>query len=126
MREKLIKSWVEKAEKDIGLAEMAMRKHKYPDLICFHFQQAAEKFLKALILKFSDKAPRTHSLSYLLDLLEEHLNIPEEIQEAILPLEDYSVATRYPGLPEPNWTDVDFAHKATLKIREFIKDTLKL
>jgi HEPN domain-containing protein len=36
---------------------------------CFHCQQAAEKYLKALLVERSRPVPRTHILADLVDLL---------------------------------------------------------
>ena len=125
MKEKLVKEWLEKAERDLGLADLAIREKTYPDLICFHLPQAVEKYLKAVIQKHTEKVPRLHSLSYLLEVLERHVEIPEEIRRMIVPMEDYSVGVRYPGLPEPTWEDVDRSFTATKKIKEFIYSILE-
>lgn len=44
--------------------------------------------------------PRTHSVGLLLDLLSEHLAVPDNMQEAAI-LTDHAVACRYPGDTEP-------------------------
>jgi len=46
----LIKEWLRKAEHDMGMADLAINnKPEYTDSICFHCQQAAEKYLKAYL-----------------------------------------------------------------------------
>jgi len=44
--------WVEKAEADYRTAEREARVRKAPshDVVCFHAQQCAEKYLKAFLL----------------------------------------------------------------------------
>jgi hypothetical protein len=46
----IVKEWIAKAEEDYRFAEVNLREERdfFPQ-ICFHFQQAAEKFLKAFI-----------------------------------------------------------------------------
>ncbi|MBA4394903.1 MAG: hypothetical protein C0407_15230 [Desulfobacca sp.] len=47
----LVREWMNKAERDIGMAELALvNKPEYTDAICFHCQQAAEKYLKAYLV----------------------------------------------------------------------------
>jgi HEPN domain-containing protein len=44
-RFELAREWMHKAEHDIGMAELALgNKPEYTDAICFHCQQAAEKY----------------------------------------------------------------------------------
>ena len=47
----IIDEWLVKAENDFEFAQMVFAEEKeYYDHICFHFQQSAEKFLKAYII----------------------------------------------------------------------------
>ena len=62
--------WVRYAEEDWQVAgEVAARKPPHRNAACFHFQQAAEKYLKALVQEVGLAVPRTHDLEVLLDLL---------------------------------------------------------
>jgi len=47
----LTSEWVEKAEGDLATAKREIRVRKAPnfDAVCFHAQQCAEKYLKALL-----------------------------------------------------------------------------
>jgi HEPN domain-containing protein len=47
----LTSEWVEKAEGDFATAKREIRVRKTPnfDAVCFHAQQCAEKYLKALL-----------------------------------------------------------------------------
>jgi|SRR5262245_7737505 len=62
--------WVRKAEEDVEAARLLAGHHPpLRDVVCFHCQQAAEKYLKALLLELGFIFPRTHNLERLLDLL---------------------------------------------------------
>ena len=62
--------WVRKAEDDYQLAALIARGSRpFHDQLCFHCQQAAEKYLKALLQEQGHVIPRTHSLHHLLVLL---------------------------------------------------------
>ncbi len=65
---------------------------------CFHAQQAAEKFLKALLVARSIRPPRTHELSGLYDAVcAAGYNLPAVRADCAL-LEPYVVSSRYPGV----------------------------
>jgi len=62
-------AWAEKAEEDFTLARSALRRKK--PLItgaCFHAQQCAEKYLKALLVSKRMGFPMTHDLLLLNNL----------------------------------------------------------
>jgi len=63
----IIDEWLAKAENDFEFARMVFAEEKeYYDQICFHFQQSAEKFLKAYIIANDLGFERTHDLPLLL------------------------------------------------------------
>ena len=47
---KLIQEWLQKADEDLDFAGSIVEDSPFYAQICFHFQQAAEKYLKALIV----------------------------------------------------------------------------
>ena len=53
----VVRGWVEKAEHDLRNAEYVLSmEHDCPtDTVCFHCQQCAEKYLKALLLSTMKK-----------------------------------------------------------------------
>ena len=99
--------WLVKAERDLGLARDAFQMDKdYWDLICYHCQQAAEKFFKAYLIHFNITFPRTHDLELLLNLMDGHEVLPSDFLEKALAINDYSIQVRYSGFPfEPSSTD---------------------
>jgi len=69
----LIREWMHKAEHDLGMAELALENRpEYTDSICFHCQQAVEKYLKAYLVFLDIRFERKHNLGYLLDLRVGH------------------------------------------------------
>jgi HEPN domain-containing protein len=67
------------------------------DLVCFHCQQAAEKYLKALLQDLGVAIPKTHELEQLLDMLLPHHPKLASLRRALQALNRYSVEYRYPG-----------------------------
>ena len=71
--QKLTTEWVRKAEADWFCAlRFDKVQPRLNDGICFHAQQAAEKYLKALLLELGLPVPRIHDLEQLLALLLPH------------------------------------------------------
>ncbi|MEK7765894.1 MAG: HEPN domain-containing protein, partial [bacterium] len=66
-----VRRWVERAEQDLRNAEhtLMLREDCPLDTVCFHAQQCAEKYLKALLTHRSVDFPRTHHLEILAGLL---------------------------------------------------------
>ena len=73
----------------------------YLEDLCFDAQQAAEKAIKALLLKKGVAFPYVHDIAHLLTLVEQTaVHIPDPVRRAE-DLTRYAVVTRYPGLVEP-------------------------
>jgi HEPN domain-containing protein len=67
----VLRQWVRKAEHDLEAARriMAVEEGCPYDTVCFHCQQAIEKYLKALLTLSGVPALRTHDLEKLLAML---------------------------------------------------------
>jgi HEPN domain-containing protein len=92
----ILRQWVRKAENDIEAANriMAIEEGCPFDMVCFHCQQAAEKYLKCLLTYLGIQTPRTHDLKALVSLLPvEHLLCLRT--EDLVELNPYSVDVRY-------------------------------
>ncbi len=95
------RSRLEHARSNLLLAEKAGRlKGILFEDLCFNAQQAAEKALKAVCVRYELDFPKTHSLVRLMDVLEHGgIQIPENVKEADL-LSQYAVESRYPSISE--------------------------
>jgi HEPN domain-containing protein len=99
---RLTREWVQKAEEDwlsaSSLTETASsRRRPLHDSICFHCQQSAEKYLKALLQELGLVVPRTHDLEDLHDLLLARDPRLAGLRRACSILTPYAVDYRYPG-----------------------------
>jgi HEPN domain-containing protein len=91
--------WVLKAEEDMEAARSLAAQAKPPrDAVCFHCQQAAEKYLKALLQELGLAVPRTHDLEDLLDLLLPRDATLKPLRRGLAVLTRYAVEYRYPGV----------------------------
>jgi HEPN domain-containing protein len=122
----LIREWMHKAEHDLGMAELALgNRPEYTDSICFHCQQAVEKYLKAYLVFLDIRFERKHNLGYLLDLINEKEQVPEENYDLVENLEDYAVEVRYPD----DWTEISLeeaqdAFAMAKQIKKFVLERI--
>ena len=95
---KLTAAWVRKAESDFTVAKkLAQGRKPHHDEVCFHAQQSAEKYLKALLEQLGQTVPRTHVLEDLVvALLPFHPRLKALIRGSRF-LTYFAVETRYPG-----------------------------
>ena len=94
------REWLNRARSNLALA-----KNRVPDAyledLCFEAQQAAEKAIKAVLLRLDIDYAYVHDLAYLLSLLEEAgVAVPDIVRKAE-ELTPYAVITRYPGPARP-------------------------
>lgn len=91
--------WISKAEGDFTTAGRELRARKAPnfDAACFHAQQCAEKYLKALLQEKNIPFGKTHNLIALLEQLLAVASTWEEARPHLEYLTAFSVLFRYPG-----------------------------
>jgi HEPN domain-containing protein len=90
---------VRKAEADFAAAQrLAGAKPPLHDPLCFHCQQSAEKYLKALLSECGIPIPRVHDLDALLSLLSPQQPGMGSLRRSVSVLTQYAVEYRYPGL----------------------------
>jgi len=98
VRLELVRQWLAKADEDFALAEYLIAGHApFYGAIGFHAQQAAEKFIKALLVRFQVEFPKTHDLDQLIDLVAAFDSYLADALREASPLTQYSVEVRYPS-----------------------------
>lgn len=122
-------SWITKGDRDLALVhDMLPNLKMYPDLICYHCQQSAEKHLKALLLHHQLQVKKTHDLEELIDLLSPfESSISVEHYDNALKINDYAILTRYPFLTgDPSEADVLEAVECARYFRDFAAKVLDI
>jgi len=90
--------WVRKGEADYIAARKCRRTARsLHDVVCFHCQQCAEKYLKGVLEELALAIPKTHDLDNLLSLLLPHHSSLRSLRRGLVFLTDFAVDTRYPG-----------------------------
>ena len=120
------RAWAASAEEDFVLARTALqRKKPLVSGACFHAQQCAEKYMKALLISKGADFPKTHDLLMLNNLCSV-AGIFLEIEPKYLnTLTDYAARTRYPG-QGPNVDDAKEAIELAKLVRSFAEKFLGL
>ncbi len=75
---------------------MAGGSEPFHDQQCFHCQQSAEKYLKAVLKELGQSIPRTHDLNHLLNLLGPCYPNLRSLRRGLVFLAEFAVDTRYP------------------------------
>ena len=106
---------MEKLEKEEDITE----------IVCFHCQQAVEKYLKALLLSNNEDIQKTHNIDFLLNKCKKY---NQELERYIgNPLSDYAVDLRYLDTAYiPTVEETKEAIELMNKIISVIKETMKI
>lgn len=90
-----------KADADLAVTRtLAADADPHDEAIGFHAQQAVEKAIKSVLAVSEIAAPRTHDLTYLVELLDSHgIDVPATIAEPEW-LSPWAVTTRYDDLDD--------------------------
>ncbi len=123
---RVAREWVIKAENDLKTAThvLTLGEEAPTDTICFHCQQAVEKYLKALLITRGIWFPKTHDIERLVRLLpvKDRPQLSTDEQAA---LTDYATQTRYPGSYEPiSFEEAHLAVALAWRVRDQIRKRL--
>jgi len=91
------------------------------EIICFHCQQAAEKYLKAFLVYNDQEPPKTHDLVEIAKLcanFNPDFSLMSPQCEYLFP---FGVRTRYPSAHDPEDEDMKRALAYANDIIEFVK-----
>ena len=118
--------WVGKADADLDTAkrEVAIVESPNYDAVCFHSQQCAEKYLKAVMVEDGLRVPRIHDLEALLNSsVSRHPELQKVIHLARI-LSAMAVEVRYPGMTVDE-DDAEESVRAAVAIREVVRVVLE-
>jgi len=126
IREEFVRRWLQKAEEDLNAAKsLIAHGTTFLSTVCFHSQQAAEKYLKAFLTRHQAEFPKTHDIAELLDLISPiNANLSESLRETAT-LTNYGVDVRYPGdFPNVTTKGAQEALRLAEKVRQSILELL--
>lgn len=122
--EEYVKEWISKAEKDIKTVETMKKVEDVTEIVCFHCQQAVEKYLKALLIAHDIEFPKTHNIDF---LLKQSMNINSSFEKFMgNSLSEYAVDMRYPDIRYiPTEDEMNEAIDLMYTIINFVKKIMK-
>lgn len=122
----IAKEWFDFAENDLKSAKFLLQMNPIPiEIICYHCQQSAEKYLKGYIALNGGSIIKTHDLTLLNKLCVKYNNDFRKIEDDCIELVDYGVQVRYPFNLDLEEYDMKNAIESANSIRDFIIDKVK-
>jgi len=116
--------WANYAEEDLTMAKSALRRSKpLTTSSCFHSQQCAEKYFKAILIANNVEFPKTHDLLILNTLCVGAGIFTGFTKEDLGRLSGYAVHTRYPG-NQPTADEAREALGIAMTVRRFARTFL--
>ena len=120
--------WINIAQRDLMAAEQGLK--VYPvlaEIVCFHCQQAAEKYLKAYLVKHQVEFQKTHNIMSLINICSTVDSVfKEKLLYADL-LTDYAVEIRYPDeWYEPTIEEAKDAYRVACEVKQFVLDMIHM
>lgn len=120
--DRVLGEWIAKAESDLTNAVLTLKAGATAptDTICFHAQQCAEKYLKALLAYLDIDPPKTHDLRKLVSLLPAKF-LPVITNDEQDRLTSYATDTRYPGGAELGQAEARAAVRIAPRVRTQVR-----
>jgi len=121
-----VQSWIRKAEGDLRAAERLLEVEQEDYFTAaFHAQQAAEKFLKAFLVRLQIPFPKTHNIQQLLELAApSDPSLKEKLAPAAM-LTPFGVEFRYPGEEIANFETARQAVQEAKRVQAVALERLK-
>ncbi|MEN8155727.1 MAG: HEPN domain-containing protein [Bacteroidota bacterium] len=119
-----VKQWIAKANEDLLVVDKLTEFQIIAkSAVCFHCQQAVEKFLKAFLISRGIDIHRTHNIEFLLSECAEIDSVFSGIDPKNL--SDFGVDVRYPGdLYEPSEDEVSEYKEIAFSIQRIVSEKL--
>ena len=121
MDKELVAEWFKFADADIDtvllLKEM---RPQHREIICYHCEQAVEKYLKGFLLSKGQIPPKIHDLTYLCNLCVEQNQDFSNILPQCSYLKQFGVQPRYPKEMDITDANVEKAIIHALEVRDFM------
>lgn len=124
----IVKLWIRKSNEDLTIVkELLNLDHELfsYDLVCYHCQQAAEKYLKAYLIYLEIPFPFIHDLTQLLQLILEKDHKAEQLKECCFLLTPYSSQSRYPDNYDADFSEAKEAFRYANEITSYLRNKMK-
>ena len=113
--------WYRFAAMDLDSAEYLPKMNPVPiEIICYHCQQSAEKYLKGYLVLCGKRPPKTHDLDELCNLSLQLSDTFKDIADQCSDLAAYGIHSRYPMEIMLEEQDMRQALNSAKAVRDFV------
>ena len=123
----VIREWLKKADEDFDFAVSVIEESTFYAQICFHFHQAAEKYLKSVVIGWDLEFKKIHDLPVLLkSVLAKEASLQTLLDDCKL-LNRFYIDTRYPVHWPTEYTkeEIRKSLKEAKKLIALVKEKVK-
>jgi HEPN domain-containing protein len=123
----IVQEWLQMAEDDFCFAETNLKAgSEFYSQICFHFQQSAEKYLKAYIIAKGLAFEKVHDLVHLLKTCSAYEPAFAALKEDCILLNTAYIETRYPVHWPTSYEKetAEQSHSAAVNIARMVRNQL--
>lgn len=120
--------WIRKADGDLKVAERELKaQDSVLDAVCFHLQQAVEKYLKAFLINSLKEVKKTHNLEFLLEKCIQQDGDFRRYEEKFDQVSECGVEIRYPdSFIQLDEEELGDCLKLVRQFREFVLDKMAI
>lgn len=124
----VVKLWFKKADSDFKTIENNFKGDDPPsDAICFHSQQAIEKYIKGALVYFDKHVTKTHDLVYFLASVSEYIPELNRFEDELHEISRCGVESRYPDFfYEPSLEEAKEAYETAVKVKDIVLSKVTL
>jgi len=119
---KIYEEWLDFAKRDLESAKFLLKMYPKPiEIICYHCEQSAVKYLKGYLIRNGNKIERTHDVVLINNKCKAIDKEFDTIEDECIELVPYGVQVRYPYQLDVTEEDMINAIKCAEKIESFIR-----
>jgi len=122
----LAQEWFNAGDEELGYAQIGFRESPFYSQICVSCQQAAEKYLKGLLVAYGQSYPKIHDLGVILGRCGQIGPHLLELKEDCNFLTKFYLEVRYPpDITPANRNDAEKAIESCRRIITQVQESLK-
>ncbi len=117
-----VQQWFKRADNDLKSITNNLKDSEPPtDIICFHAQQAIEKYIKGALIHFGQHITKTHDLIFLLNSISGYIPELVKLKNELKEISRCAVEVRYPDIMyEPTIEEAKKAYEVALNVKDII------
>jgi HEPN domain-containing protein len=116
-----VQEWLDFAERDLDVAVILSEHHPIArEIVCYHCQQAVEKYLKAYLVSAGVSFEKVHDLERIAAMCAPFDDTLGRFKDSFRSLTVFGVVTRYPSSVEITIADVTESLEKSKALRDYL------